>query len=166
MKDNQINLRSNAHVRSLLLSSAVLALIIAGKNSGVIKMLQIVFAKIIEAAWIRVPFSCPSIAPTTKNKNKAKAEAKLINTINIIGESVTSPILSLLTENRYPIAVKTNAHWPNGVSAAADKSIIKPPIKPKTKAPFLSSRDSKTINAARYKEKPLIGKFMREITVS
>jgi hypothetical protein len=89
-----------------------------------------------------------------------------MKTINMIREWVTSPILSLLTEKRYPIAVNTNAHWPNGVSAAADKSIIKPPIKPKTKAPFLSSRDNSTINAARYKEKPLIGKFIREITVS
>ena len=124
------------------------------------------FAKIIEKACVTVPFSCPSIAPTNKNKNNESAEAKLIKIKNRIGDSVKSPILSLLTEKRYPIAVKTKAHWPNGVSAAADKSIIKPPIKPKTKAPFLSSRDSKTINAARYKEKPLIGKFMREITVS
>jgi hypothetical protein len=125
-----------------------------------------VFAKTIEIAWLNVPFSCPSIAPITKNKNKASAEAKLIKTINTIGDLVKSPILSLFTENKYPIAVSTKAHCPKGVSAAADKSMIKPPIKPKTKAPFLSSRDNKTINAARYKEKPLIGKFIREITVS
>ena len=124
------------------------------------------FAKIIDMAWVKVPFSCPSIAPITRNKNKESAEAKLIKTKNMIGESVKSPILSLFTEKRYPIAVSTKAHCPNGVSAAADKSMIKPPIKPKTNAPFLSSRDNKTINAARYKEKPLIGKLMRETTVS
>lgn len=124
------------------------------------------FAKIIDMAWVKVPFSCPSIAPITKNKTKESAEAKLINTIKTIGESVKSPILSLFTEKRYPIAVSTKAHCPKGVSAAADKSMIKPPIKPKTNAPFLSSRDNKTINVARYKEKPLIGKLMRETTVS
>lgn len=131
-----------------------------------IRKLQSVFAKIIDMAWVKVPLSCPSIAPITRNKSSESAEAKLIKTKNIIGESVKSPILSLLTEKRYPIAVNTNAHCPKGVSAAADKSMIKPPIKPKTKAPFLSSSDSSTINAARYKEKPSIGKLIRETTVS
>jgi len=36
--------------------------------------------------------------------------------------------------------VITNAHWPNGVSAATEKSIITPPINPKTKDPVRSSR--------------------------
>ena len=166
MKYDQVNFRSKTHARSRLLSNAVLLLIIKGRKSGVIRKLQSVFAKIIEMTCVKVPFSCPSIAPITRNKNKESAEAKLIKIKNIIGDSVKSPILSLLTENRYPIAVKTNAHCPKGVSAAADKSIINPPIKPKTKAPFLSSSDSKTINAARYKEKPLIGKLMRETIVS
>lgn len=129
-------------------------------------MLQSVFAKIIEKACVTVPFSCPSIAPIARNKNKERAEAKLIKSKNVIGNRVKSPMLSLLTENRYPIAVNTNAHCPKGVSAAADKSIIRPPIKPKTKAPFLSSSDSKTIKVARYKEKPPIGKFIRETIVS
>ena len=139
---------------------------IAGKNSGVIRKLQSVFAKIIDTTWVNAPISCPSILPIIKNKSKERAEAKLMKTKNIIGESVKSPILSLLTENRYPIAVNTKAHCPKGVSAATDKSIIKPPMKPKTKAPFLSSRDSRIMSAARYKEKPSIGKLIRETIVS
>lgn len=68
------------------------------------------FAKIIDMAWVKVPFSCPRSAPITRNKNKERAEAKLIKSKKMIGELVKSPILSLLTEKRYPIAVSTKAH--------------------------------------------------------
>ena len=62
--------------------------------------------------------------------------------------------------------VRTNAHWPNGESAEGEKSRITPPINPKTKDPPLSSSANTTISAARYSEKPFIGKLIRAITSS
>jgi len=45
--------------------------------------------------------------------------------------------------------VITSAHWPNGVSAEVDKSIINPPVNPKTKDPVRSSSASTIISTAK-----------------